>query len=341
YPANIGFASTTATGPWLLEQSNDVVVKLDPSAPWRGGPSWNVRGTDGFDGGMPYADPYQVVTGPAGKAYVPRFNRNGIAVIDTTQSGVASAPTKIIDLSSYLDAADEDGVVDMVGAAYVSTQHRLYVLLGSFDLYLTDPVGYYTICGDFHSKVVAIDTDTDTLVSPIDGGSGDTAAVTLSGYNATMLVPDLTRNRLLAVNAGCNDQGVADSGVPGALHMREVDALDITTGVATKALDLTSSGFPSSVVPIDANTIAFGFDYYTGNVWDVTMSTLGAVITNAPDVFGYDGQGHLVGAKTDYLADGGSTKSIVSVDLFDGGTTTFAPVPLRQNGYVGAAMFWP
>ncbi len=258
YPANIGFASTTPTGPWLLEQSNDIVTKLDPSAPWRGGPSWNVRGSDGFDGGMPYADPYQVVIGPAGKAYVPRFNRNGIAVIDTTQSGVASAPMKIIDLSKYLDATDEDGVVDMVGAAYVSTQHRLYVLLGTFDLYLTDPVGYYTICGAFHSKIVAIDTDTDALVSPVDGGSGDTDAVTLSGYNATVLVPDLTRNRLLAINAGCNDQGVVDSGVPGALRMREVDALDITTGLATQALDLTSSGFPSTVAPIDANTIAFG-----------------------------------------------------------------------------------
>lgn len=341
YPATIGLASTTATGPWLLEQSNDVVVKLDPTAPWRGGPSWNVRGTDGFDGGMPYADPYQVVLGPAGKAYVPRFNRNGIAVLDTTQTGIASAPTKIIDLSSYLDPTDEDGVVDMVGAAYVAAQHRLYVLLGSFDLYLTDPVGYYTICGDFHSKIVAIDTDTDALVSPADGGSGDTAAVTLSGYNATMLVPDLTRNRLLAVNAGCNDRGVADSGIPGALHMREVDALDLTTGVATKVLDLTVSGFPSTVAPIDANTIAFGFDYYTGNVWDVTSSSLGAAITNAPDVFSYDGQGHLVGAKTDYLSDGGSSKSIVSVDLSDGGSTILAPVPLRQNGFVGAAAFWP
>ncbi|HEX7666077.1 MAG TPA: hypothetical protein VF407_16230 [Polyangiaceae bacterium] len=338
YPGSIGLTSLTAEGPWLLEQSKDLVVKLDPSAPWRGGASWNVHGTEDAGAGLPYADPYQVVLGPAGKAYVPRFNRNALAVIDTTQNGDASAPTKLVDLSQFLESGDEDGNVDMVGGVYVASQHRVYVLLASFDLYLTDPVGYFTVCGSFHSKLVAIDTDTDTVVSPTDAGAP--SAVTLPGYNAIALLPDFARHRLLAVNAGCNDEGVPDSGMPGTLHMREVDAFDLSTGTASKVLDLT--GYPSAIALVDDHTLALGFDFgFSANLWDVSTNALGAEIPNAPDVFGYDGQGHLVGAKTDYLADGGMTHSIVSVSVADGGSTTIAPVPLRSAGFVGAADFWP
>src|ERR1700729_2225645 len=127
----------------------------------------------------------------------------------------------------------------------------MYVLLGNLDLFLVDPLGFFTLCGTTDSEIVAIDPDTDTLVSSTDGGA-DTSATVLTGYNAIALVPDLARNRLLAISAGCSDSGPPDSGIAGATHMREIDAFDFGSGSASKALDLDSSGFPSAVAVTDA-----------------------------------------------------------------------------------------
>ena len=137
YASKYGATSVSTDGPWVLQQSTDLVQKLDPSAPFRGGSTWSVLGTD--DGGYPNANPYKVIAGPAGKDYVLRFNRNEIAVIDTTQTGTNLPPTKFIDLSSYLDGTDEDGEVDMLSGAYVASQHRVYVLLANVDTYNIDP----------------------------------------------------------------------------------------------------------------------------------------------------------------------------------------------------------
>ncbi|MGH7326757.1 MAG: hypothetical protein ACREJX_00265, partial [Polyangiaceae bacterium] len=101
YPSKYGATSVSTDGPWVLEQATDLVQKLDPSAPWNGGSTWSVLGAD--DGGFPNANPYKVIAGPAGKDYILRFNRNEVAVIDSTQTGTNLAPTKFIDLSSYLD----------------------------------------------------------------------------------------------------------------------------------------------------------------------------------------------------------------------------------------------
>lgn len=341
YSGKIGQSTIAADGPWLLEQSNDLVAKLDPAAPLAQKASWDVHGTDGFDGGFSYADPVKVIEGPAGKAYVPRFNRNSVAVIDTTQTGDRNPATKYVDLSAYLSPTDTDGVVDMVAGAYVASQHRVYVLLANLDINDIDPQGFFTLCGTTRSELVAIDTDTDTVVSAADGGAA-AAPVVLSGYNAVGLLVDSARNRLLAIHAGCNDPGAPDSGMPGALHMREVDAFDLGTGVATQALDLTAAGYPSAFAMVDATHIAFGFDFgFGGNLWDVTTSTLGAVIPNAPDLFGYDGNGHLVGSHTDFLADGGQATVLESVRVDDGGVTSFGAPPFRKRpAVVSNADFW-
>jgi hypothetical protein len=124
---------------------------------------------------------------------------------------------------------------------------------------------------------------------------------------------------------------VPDSGVPGDTHMREVDAFDLSTGIATRALDLDADGFPSALAMTDATHLAIGFDFgFGGNIWDVTTNALGAALTNAPDVFAYDGQGNLVGAHTDFLADGGQAVSLVSVRVDDGGVTSFGPAAFRK-----------
>ncbi len=341
YATKYGATSIAADGPWELEQGLDLVEKLDPNVPWHSLASWNVAGTDSYDGGQPYSDPVKVVAGPTGKDYVIRFNRNQIAVIDPTKTGSGISPTKFIDLSSYLDPTDEDGAIDMVSAVYVASQHRLLVLLGNLDLFNTDPLGFFTLCGTTHSEIVAIDTDTDALVSASDGGA-TAAPVLLGGFNGVALLNDVTRNRLLAISAGCNDPGPPDAGTPGPTHMREIDTFDLSTGATTVALDLDSNGYPGEYAFTDATHVAIGFDFgASANLWDVTTNALGASLPNAPGTFTYDGQGNLFGASTSYFADGGSATSLVSMRLDDGGVTTFGPAPFRNpTGFFESADLW-
>ncbi len=332
YASKYGATSVSSDGPWVLEQSTDLVQKLDPSAPWNGGSTWNVLGTD--DGGLPNANPYKVIAGPAGKDYVLRFNRNQIAVIDGTQAGTKLSPTKFVDLSAYLDATDEDGAVDMLSGAYVPSQHRVYVLLANIDLYNIDPQAYFVLCGTTHSEIVAIDTDTDTLVSAADGGAS-AAPIVLGGYDAFGLVYDTPRSRLLVINDGCSDPSATDGGPPGAHHMREIDAVDLATGTPSMLLDLSSGDAPNAFAMADATHMALrleSYDYTSGVVklWDVTTSGLGADVPGAPDLFASDGQGNLFGVTTEYLADGGVSTTMRSVRVDDGGVTSFGSPPFKK-----------
>jgi hypothetical protein len=342
YASKYGGTSIASDGPWALEQYTDIVAKMDPAHPWQPTSSWNVRGaTDGGDSDS-YADPYKVVAGPTGKDYVLRFNRNQIAVLDTTQTGTNLAPKPFIDLKQYLDPTDADGEIDMVSGAYVASQHRLYVLLANFDLYNVDPKAYFTLCGTTHSEIVAIDTDTDTLVSAADGGTS-TSAVVLGGYDAVGLVYDTAGGRLFAINSGCSDPSATDGGPPGTTHMREIDSFDVSTGATAKALDLDAVDEPVAFAQIDATHLALRLEHYdfsfgVVNSWDITTSVLGAVIPNAPDLFASDGQGHLVGVTTSYFADGGSGTSIQSVNVSDGGVTTLGVPPVSGSSPIFASV---
>jgi hypothetical protein len=344
YASKYGGTSIASDGPWALEQYTDFVAKMNPARPWQATATWNVKGPDGGDFD-PYADPYNVVAGPAGKDYVLRFNRNQIAVLDTTQTGTNLTPTKYIDLKMYLDPTDADGEIDMVSGAYVASQHRLYVVLANYDLYNTDPHAYFTLCGTTHSEIVAIDTDTDTLVSAADGGASPDAVV-LSGYDAIGSVYDVSGGRLLVITSGCSDPAATDGGPPGAAHMREVDSFDIATGAATRVLDLTSVDNPTAFAKLDATHLALRLEHYdfsfgVVNSWDTTTSALGGVIPNAPDLFAGDGKGNLVGVTTNYYADGGSGTSIVSVNAADGGVTTLGVPPVSGNAPIFAAVdYW-
>jgi len=325
---------------WNLEQQSDIVRRLDPNAPWQSGPSWNVRLEDRPAGGSSYADPVAVVSGPAGKAYVLRFNRNALAVIDTTEQKDASAPVKTIDLSRFVDPVDGDGIVDMTGAVYLPARKRLYVLLGNIDLKNVDPQGSFILCNAAKPRIVAIDVASDTIVPALDGGAGE--ALAFDGYNPVFngLTYDVPRDRLLVLSAGCNDR--SDAGT-GALHKRQIDAIDPNTGAAETLLDLTSKGYPSARVRTDASHWAIGFGFGAEAYrWDVTSKSLGGAIPNALDVFAYDARQSLVGTKTNFLADGGSSTSLVSIELGNGSVTTLGPVPFSSTNQFppGAVDYW-
>jgi hypothetical protein len=338
YPGFIGTTYVTASSPWLLEQANDVVARLDTQEPWVVRSSWNVALNDAADGGSPYSDPAAVVVGTGAKAYVLRYTRNEIAVLDTSNPADGGVPIGSIDLSSQVQA-DGDGFVEMSAGVYVPSKGLVYVLLANINSGNVGCDGYCLICSDTHPTVVAIDVASDKLVDL--NGSAAGVALSLQGYQPILgqgtMAYDAESDRLLVLESGCNVGG--DGGGP--LQWRQIEQLSLFTGEATTLLDLDTYGFPQQLVYIDAHQAIVQLD--TAYTWDPTTSALGPAVVNAPDAFAYDGAGNLLGVSAQTGADGGmSGWSVVSVRMADGNVTTLGQNPFSlPNGFVSGVQLWP
>ena len=339
FGGTLGTAYAGPTAPWLLEQEVDVVARLDAQQPWAIDASWNVAMNDLTDAGYAesYSDPQAVVVGAGNKAYVLRYTRNLIGVLDTSQSPDGGVPTGSIDLSSELQAAG-DGYVQPVAGVYVASQHRVYVVLGNVNRNNVADDGFVLECADTTPTVVAIDTNSGTLVDLNGSAAGN--GWPLAGYDpvlgsgAIAYDPSTgTNGRLLVLEAGCND--LAGDGGVGALVKREVESMNLATGTTTELLDLTAADFPGGLAYIDAHHAIVLF-YAAANAWDPTTTTLGVSIANAPQEAVYDGNGNLLGLNTDYEPDGGiAGYDVVSVSVGDGGVTTLGTNPFTLTGGFG------
>ena len=167
YPGFIGTTYVTPTSPWLMEQANDVVARLDPLQPWVIQSSWNVALNDETDSvfAEPFSNPDGVVVGAGNKAYVLRYTRNLIAVIDSSVVADGGTPLHTIDLSSQLQTGG-DGYVEMTAGWYDASHQRVYVLLGNINRGDVSCDCYCQLCSSTSPTLVAIDTTTDTLVPP-------------------------------------------------------------------------------------------------------------------------------------------------------------------------------
>jgi len=350
FPGDLG--TTDARNPFfpfLLEQANNVVARLDPVFPWLVDSSWNILLKDGIDGGYPYTDPVAAVIGAGGKAYVLRYNRNDIAVVQTTQTVDAAPPVAKIDLSTLLQKNDTDGTVEMTAGVFIASTHTLYVVLGNIDQHTVAPPSYDLLCTGTTSTVIAIDTTTDKLMSI---GTGPGNSIALTGFDPVFYgtVYDAKNNRLLIAEAGCNLPPKGDAG-PGALFHRGVEEVDLATGTTKILLDTSKgvfpagTGYPTSFVYIDADLAVLGFDASGSSVyrWNPTKSHLLLKIPNAPDTFAYDGAGNLLGTVTTYGDGGSSSTSVVSVAIGTGNQTQLTtPDPFTiPGGFIGGVDVWP
>ena len=346
YPGFIGLTSSLGSDPYLMEQATDVIARLDAKRPWEVVSSWNVAGDDRTDGGKSNANPSAVVVPDCGKGYVLRFNRNKIAVIDTTKVADGGAAESYIDLSSLLQPDDKDGFVEMTSALYVPGKKRIYVLLGNIDLKKVAMDGFTALCADTKPSIVAIDTTTGQLV-PL-GGTAPGGGIALDGYNpplGTPLAYDAARDRLLVLSAGCNvDSG---GGVAGGIVRRRVEEVDLATKQVKTLLSLDGQGFPAGMIFIDGTRAAISF-FGQSFLWNPSQTTLGAEIPGGLDFAAHDGKGNLVGARATYLGDGGAGPiEVVSVPLGDGGVDASSVKKLGENpftnnsGFMSGAEMWP
>ena len=345
YQDYLGLAYVGSTAPWLLEQSTDIVARLDAQQPWVVDSSWNVAMNDLTDAGYAesYSDPQAVIVNAGTKAYVLRYTRNLIGIIDASTVVDGGVPMAPIDLSSQVQAAG-DGYVQPVAGVYVAAQQRVYVLLGNINRNDVVDNGYDLLCAATTPTVIAIDTMNDTLIDLNGTAPGD--GWPLVGYNpiqgpGALAYDPLTgaSGRLLILEAGCNTVD-ADGGA-GALVKREVESLDLSAGTATELLDLTTQAFPSGLTYISASQAIVQLD--TAYVWNPTTTALGAAIPNAPDAFVYDGVGNLLGVSSSYGADGGfEGYAVVSVSVPAGTVTNLGTNPFTlTGGFVGGVALWP
>lgn len=344
----LGFGTTqgSSAGPFLIESSEDVVARLDPAQPWNIRSTWTVKLDDAFDGGEPYADPVQVVVTAPNKAYVLRYNRNKIAVIDPSKDVEAGAPATSLDLGSLLQAGDGDGHVDMSGAIYDPARSRLYVALANIDLHNVDPQGFFQLCGTTESTLVAIDTTTDNLVSL--GGAGPGGGVVLGGVSPQIagyggVIFDAAGDRVLVLSTGCNDK-LGDGGT-GPLRGRIVEAVSLKSNSTQRLLDANAQDFPGQLAFVSPTQaiIQFGFAGYGKTyLWDPSQPTLGASLSIAPDVFDYDRKGSIVGPGRSDGGAGALEVLRVGVGAPDAGAKVLGTDPFGKKGdFLGNATLWP
>ena len=336
-----GTTSSLGTDPYVLGGESDQVIRLDAREPWKPVATWNVRGDDGLPDGDPNANPVAVVQTSCNKAYVLRYNRDRIAVIDPSNAA-GGAPTKYIDLAPLKQAGDPN-MVEMTSAVYVPAKKRVYVLLGNIDFtnYVQVDNYPYLLCTNLKPAIIAIDVDTDQVVSL--GGTAPGGGIALEGYNPPLgspLVYDAAADRLLVLQAGCNtDPG--DGGV-GAMTRRRVEQVDLATGAVKTLLSLDDKSFPSSLAYASGEhaAVAFGFEGY---YWDPRQTTLGPVIEGGLDLVASDGRGGFLGTHQIYFGDGGTGPlRVLSVPAADAGPKLITENPFtKAGGYVAAIEAWP
>jgi hypothetical protein len=329
---------------FLLEQAVHIVAKLDPAKPWTVESTWDVLGTDGPDSGATQynPDPLGVVVDSGTAAYVLRYERNDVAVIDESMNVDAGAPTSTVSLATLLETGDSDGVVDMTAGVYVPSSKRLYVVLGNVDQNVAAQYNGNTICdAGLTSTVTAIDTTTNTIVSL--GGSGPKGSIPLTYYDPTGMVYDETGGRLLIWSGGCYAKPATVGGAVGSITERGIEAIDLTTGKSSSLLPLTAglfgAGFDDVVTSfayIDSTHAVLSFDSSEVYAWDPTKTTVGSVIANAPGVFAYDGNGHLLGTTPPSTA-------VISIPIAGGTVTTLGTnvTTLGSSPYVSSVDVWP
>jgi hypothetical protein len=345
YPGFIGTTATTDRNPYLLEQASDIVAKLDRAQPWIVRSSWSVKLADTPDGGPNYSDPDGIVVGAGTKAYVLRYTRNQIAIVDTSQTADAGAPTGSIDLTPLVQAADADGVVEMSAGVYVPSKQLVYVLLGNINRKNVAPDGFTQLCSNTKATVIAIDPATDKVV-PLTGGNAK-GAIELGGFGPEFgggFAYDAANDRLIVVHTGCN---LLVDGGAGPIAQREIEEVSLFTGATRKLLDANAMGFPGTFAYVDAHRAivqysAPDFSSTSTYVWDPTQPTLSGAIANAPDSWVFDGQDALLGLTTSFLADGGSRFDVVSVRIADGRLTTLGSNPFSlASGFISGVDLWP
>jgi hypothetical protein len=288
--------------PWVVDQAQLTVSRLDPRSPWIPVATWNL----GDDAG---ARPLTVVQVSCTKAYVLDASRQRIAIIDPSQSG--GGPM------TWLEVAD---FADLTSAVWVPEKRKVFVLAGNVDHGAQLP-GVGLECTDAQPAIFAIDIATDTVVSLTGKGAG--GAILLTGYDPAALVYDAPFDRLIVLSRGCNVP--PGDGNAGQVKRRRIEQVDLATAAVKTLLPLEMYPSPTVFALADGDHafVTIGRDGY---FWNPHQTTLGPAIDGGLDLVANDGRGGLVGA-----SHRGNDLSIVTLPL----DPDAAAIPITRNPFSG------
>lgn len=144
------------------------------------------------------ANPYDIAFISDTKAYVALYASNELLVVDPTDTGDEIKAR--IDLSTYVDAQDTDGIVEANSLTIVGDY--LFVSMQRMDM------NTYAVPGT--SVIAVINTDDNALVD-VDDSTDGTQGIVLTGKNPQFMSYDPTLNKLLVSETG--SYFAADGGI--------------------------------------------------------------------------------------------------------------------------------
>ncbi|WP_394827768.1 hypothetical protein [Pendulispora albinea] len=323
---NVALAASGGHG-FVLQRATGKLFALDPAQPWK------IRATIGIndtvDSGPTPVNPHDVVVTAGAKAYVTRYARNTVTIIDAAAASVTGS----LDLSEFVDPLDPDSLVDAQSAVYDPATKRAYFLLQRIN---QNPSGPFTPedglapCVEVRGQIVAVDVTNDTLVDL--NGAAPGKAINLVGDNPQALVPDFAAGRILVPDTGCF---VPQDGGIGPRRGRGIEAVTLATATSSWLYQHDNLARLEGLVVADA---AHAYVGLTSNfsdrkwfAWNTGATTLGSELSNFPKAPFYDGKSRIIGLAAKKLDAGASdvALSVVAWDVASSQLSTIAENPFE------------
>lgn len=258
--------------------------------------------------------PYTAVVPSNSKAYVVMYASNELAVVDLQTKN----KTGEIDLSEFVDAADDDGLVEPVDAVFDPSTNRAYILLQRTNLtWKQTTTGQWALlCNTVKPLIVGVDTLNDKLIDL--NGDAPGKAVELQGFNPSLLQWNASKNNLIVAHSGCADAQDAPKRLRRGLERIDLDDM------STQWLWTTEEQLqPKSIISISDKLAAVQL---TNDKWestwhklDIATKTVDLAPWSIPVASVYDGSEALIGLG--YVEGDNANLAIVRYDLTTQKTT--------------------
>lgn len=258
--------------------------------------------------------PYAVTVPSNNKAYVIMYASNKLAVIDLQ----TKKKTGDIDLSEFVDGADDDGLVEPVDAVFDPASNRAYVALQRTNMgWKQTTTGQWALlCNNVKPLVVGVDTLNDKVIDLNGAASGK--AIELQGFNPSSLQWNASKNKLIVVHSGCAQAEDAPKRQRRGLEQIQLD--DMTTQWLWTTEEQLQ---PKSIISMSDKLVAVQLtDDKWNSTWhklDTATNTMDSAPWSIPLASVYDGSDALIGLG--YNENDKANLAIVRYDLTTQKTT--------------------
>jgi hypothetical protein len=235
------------------------------------------------------------------KAYAGLYRRNYIDVLDLTSGNVQSR----VDLSTYLDAADEDGSIDVFDGAAAAASKRVYFVAQRIDATKIVAPTYQLPCSPTPGLLFGIETDTNTLVDLNGAAPGEAIELQLKSPSYVAMT-DGDDEQLFVVGSGCYQDGVRTQ--------HGIERVDLTSGTSSVLYEPMNTDYHGGLIPTapDAALLLTGDSNFVYHWHRVSLLTgqLGEELVGIPSAPEYEGGNTIVG-----LLAAGERLNIVRYDM--------------------------